>query len=68
MQRYEIRVRGRLGDTMLRAFPELQATIASGDTVLSGRFEDSAALHSAIAQVESLGLELIEVRRLPCQS
>jgi hypothetical protein len=34
-QRYRIRVRGRLGETMRCAFPALQARASGGDTVLT---------------------------------
>jgi hypothetical protein len=61
---YQIRVRGHLGATMLRAFPTLRATIQGHDTLLRG-ITDQAALHGALARVEELGLELIEVRRMP---
>jgi hypothetical protein len=61
---YQIRVRGHLGATMLRAFPALRATTQGGDTLLRG-IADQAALYGALARVEELGLELIEVRRVP---
>jgi hypothetical protein len=61
---YEIRVRGHLGTTMLRAFPDLRAETQGGDTLLRGAVTDQAALHGVLAQVEALGLELLEVRRL----
>jgi len=61
---YQIRVRGHLGKTMLRAFPTLHAETRDGDTLLYGVVADQAALHGALAQVEALGLELLEVRRL----
>jgi len=32
---------------------------------VSGTFADQAALYGVLAQIEALGLELIEVRRLP---
>jgi hypothetical protein len=35
------------------------------ETVLAGPVEDQAALHGLIRRIEALGLELIEVRRLP---
>jgi hypothetical protein len=60
---YLIRVRGHLGAAMLRAFPTLHATTQGRDTVLRG-IADQAALHGALARVEDLGLELIEVRRV----
>jgi len=64
-QRYAICVGGRLGETVCSAFPDLQARAQDGDTILSGVFADQAALYGVLAQLESLGLELIEVRRLP---
>jgi hypothetical protein len=64
-QRYEICVGGRLGDTIRSAFPGLRARAQGGDTTLSGVFADQAALYGVLAQLEALGLELIEVRRLP---
>jgi hypothetical protein len=63
--RYRIRVRGRLGETIRSAFPGLQARASGGDTVLTGPLPDRAALHGVLAEIEALGLELLEVRRLP---
>ena len=60
---FEIRIRGHLGETLLAAFPELDATRSDGETVLCGRLPDQAALFGALAQIEALGLELLEVRR-----
>lgn len=65
MVSYEIRVGGRLGETIRSAFPDLRTRTWSGDTILSGVFADRAALYGVLAQIEGLGLELIEVRRLP---
>jgi hypothetical protein len=62
---YEIRVRGHLGETMRAAFPELQARVDGTDTVLSGPLPDQAAVFGVLAAIESLGLELREVRRIP---
>jgi hypothetical protein len=64
-QWYQIRVRGRLGQTMCSAFPALRAQAEGGDTVLTGVLADQAALYGVLAEAEALGLELIEVRRLP---
>jgi hypothetical protein len=63
--RYRIRVRGRLGETLRSAFPALQAKASGGDTVLTGPLPDRAALYGVLAQMEALGLDLLEVRRLP---
>jgi len=64
---YRIRVRGQLGETMRSAFPALQARVSGGDTVLTGPLPDRAALHGVLAEIEALGLELLEVCRLPQQ-
>ena len=60
---YEIRVRGRLGDMLLVAFPDLRAQADGTETVLSGPLADQAALYGVLAHLEALGLELLEVRR-----
>ena len=61
--RYEIRVRGHLSETVLGAFPRLHAGTQGADTVLSGDLPDQAALYGVLAQIETLGLELLEIRR-----
>ncbi len=58
---YEIRVRGPIGPTILEAFPMLSVHLASKDTFLSGPL-DQSALYGVIHQLESLGLELLEIR------
>jgi hypothetical protein len=66
-QRYEISVRGRLGEMICLAFPSLRVQARGADTVLRGALPDHAALHGVLAEIETLGLELLEVRRLPPQ-
>ena len=60
---YAIRVSGHLGATVLSAFPALVSRRQGGQTVLTGLL-DRSALYGVLAQVEALGLELVEVRRL----
>jgi hypothetical protein len=60
--RYRIVVRGVLSDTLLMAFPSLGAWALGGMTILEGRL-DQSALFGVLAQIEALGLELLEVRR-----
>jgi hypothetical protein len=60
---YEIRIRGELGETLLAGFPGLEAERRGGETVLAGALSDQAALFGVLAQIEALGLELLEVRR-----
>ncbi len=64
-QQYEIWVRGHLGETVRSAFPALRAQPRGADTVLTGGLPDQAALYGVLAEIEALGLELLEVRRLP---
>jgi len=60
--RYTIRIRGHLGAMVLSAFPTMDARQQGADTVLTGRL-DHSALHGVLSDVESLGLELLEVRQ-----
>jgi hypothetical protein len=64
---YELRIRGRLSNTLINAFNELSlvASVEPVETVLAGPVEDQAALHGLIRRIEALGLELVELRRLP---
>jgi hypothetical protein len=62
---YEIRIKGRLGDTVLRAFEGLTATTEPVETILYGPIPDQEALHALLAELQSLGLEVVELRRLP---
>jgi len=43
----------------------IAAYSAQGQAVLTGVLVDQAALYGVLAQAEGLGLELIDVRRLP---
>ena len=64
-RQYEIYVRGHLGEVMRSAFPALRAQARGEDTVLTGAVPDQAALYGVLAEIEALGLELLEVRRMP---
>ena len=61
---YTIRLRGRLGPTALSAFPTMMAELNSGETVLTGFLEDQSAVFGVLAQIEALGLELLELRQI----
>ena len=62
---YEIRVRGRLTDSLLAAFEGMRASVEPPETVLQGPVQDQAALYGLLDRIQALGLELLEVRRLP---
>jgi hypothetical protein len=64
---YRIRIRGRLGATALSAFPSMVSEVNGSETVLTGLLEDRSALFGAIAQIEALGLELVELQQIPAE-
>jgi hypothetical protein len=61
--RYTIRIHGHLGATVLSAFPALVPRHHGADTVLTGLL-DRSALYGVLAEVEALGLDLVEIRQL----
>ena len=61
--RYAIRLHGHLGATVLSAFPALVSQRHGADTVLTGLL-DRSALYGVLAEIEALGLDLLEVRQL----
>ena len=61
--RYRIRINGHLGATLLSAFPTLVSQRHGADTVLTGLL-DRSALYGVLAEIDALGLDLIEVRQL----
>ena len=63
--RYEIHIRGRVGPELAEIFDGLNAEVQPVETVLHGDIADQAALHGVLDRVRALGLELMEVRRLP---
>jgi hypothetical protein len=62
---YAFRISGRVPAALTAALAPLRSVQTSADTVLVGPVTDRAALHGYIAHLEALGLELVELRRLP---
>jgi hypothetical protein len=62
--RYEFRIRGRVGERLLSSFGGFDAEVLPPETILRGSVEDQAALHGVLQQIEALGLELVEVRQV----
>lgn len=60
---YAIQIHGHLGTTLLSAFPTLVPRQHGADTVLTGLL-DRSALYGVLAEIEALGLDLVEVRQL----
>ena len=61
---YEFRIKGRLSDSLSGAFEDFTAAVRPAETVMRGEVRDQAELHGMLDRIQSLGLELIEVRRI----
>jgi hypothetical protein len=62
---YEIRIRGRVSRSLLKSFEGMTSEVEPVETVLHGPVRDQSELHGLLDRIQALGLELIEVRRLP---
>ena len=65
---WEIYVSGVLPESVLAeldGIEALDATVEPATTVLYGWLSDEAALYGVLNRIQSLGLRLVEVRRLP---
>jgi hypothetical protein len=61
--RYVIRINGHLGATLLSAFPAMASQRQGPATVLTGVL-DRPGLYGVLAEIEALGLDLLEVRQI----
>ena len=61
---YEIRVIGVPPPEALLDFELLSASVEPVETVLHGPLRDQAALHGLLARLQTLGVKVVEVRRL----
>jgi hypothetical protein len=60
---YLIRINGHLGAAVLSAFPALAPQHHGPHTVLTGLL-DGSALYGILAEIEALGLDLLEIQKL----
>ncbi|MET9689444.1 hypothetical protein ACXNSR_36585 [Streptomyces sp. NC-S4] len=63
--RYEFRISGVVPDTLAASFPELDRTPVPEQTLLFGSVVDEAHLYGLLTRFQSLGLRVLEMRRLP---
>jgi hypothetical protein len=62
---YEFRIKGRLSDTLCGEFEDFTAAVQPAETVMRGQVRDQSELHGLLERIQSLGLEPLEVRRIP---
>ena len=66
---FEIRLSGLVPtDYLLAQVGNVDVAEQEMSTVLSGRFMDQAELHGFLGRLQSLGLEVVEVRRVPAEA
>ncbi|WP_405164584.1 helix-turn-helix domain-containing protein [Nocardia sp. NBC_01499] len=58
-----LRISGHLGPLALAAFPAMVADQQGPDTILTGLLPDRSAFFGILAEVETLGLDLLEMRK-----
>ena len=63
--RYEFLLAEPLSPTARAAFPELSQGSALGGDLLYGPVADQDHLHSLLARIGTMGLTVVEMRRLP---
>lgn len=61
---YEIRVAGTLPPEALLDFEHLSASVEPVETMVHGVLPDQAALYGFLTRLETLGAQILEVRRL----
>jgi hypothetical protein len=59
--RYELVLRGEIGDRFAVLFDGMRLTRRHGTTVLTGLVRDQAHLHGLIERIQELGVELVSV-------
>ena len=59
--RYELVLRGELGDRFEPLFEGMRIERRAGSTALTGEVRDQSQLHGLIERIAELGLELVSV-------
>lgn len=62
--RYQVVVRGRLGEHLASAFGHLDVDSRPGQTALTGMFADQAQLYGLLGQLQDFGIHLISVNAI----
>ena len=65
--RYEIKVKGRLGDMWSEWFDDFEISVENDKTMLSGYVADQAALHGLINKIRDVGLTLLSIQQVSAE-
>jgi hypothetical protein len=69
VHKYQIRVQGHLSDSWAAQLGGLSIQREeNGDTLLHGELPDQTALHGVLMVIRDLGLTLVEVKCLDCDT
>ena len=63
-RQYEFRVLGRLSEKTRQAFPDMEVTEIPAETIISTTLADDDEIHTVLALIQSLGLNVISVERV----
>lgn len=64
--RYQFLIEGQVSERVAAAFPDLRCVhSATGLTSIFGPVRDHAAMRAILARIDSMGLNLVELRQLP---
>ena len=64
---FEVHIRGEVPPDALEDLEYLTTTVVPSETVLTGVVPDQAALLGLLNRLQSLGLEVVEIRRVPVE-
>jgi hypothetical protein len=62
-RRYEFRIAGRVSERARAAFTGMDVAEVPAETVISGEVADDDGVQEVLTLIQSLGLELVAVRR-----
>lgn len=65
MANYLIRVEGEISRELLSAFPQLRTDVELVQTVLCGSVTDAAELTGILNHLNEMGVEIVNVVRIP---
>ena len=65
MPTYTVKLRGRAGPAVSAALGELDIHLEHDCTVVTVDLVDQAAMHGLLDRIRDIGVEVIELRRLP---